>query len=103
GESWICLCRDGRIWREHGSGLEESLKQLKAALQRDNGQQNEIGRDDLDVDHLWQIFYDSQYCPERENLAAFRRHMPRRDQEAAGMRLVNKKREASLEDFFLGQ
>ena len=99
-ESWICLCRDGRIWRERGSGLEESLKHLKSALARDNGQQNEIGRDDLDVDHLWQIFYDSQYCPERENLAAFHRHMPRRDQESAGLRLLNKKKEASLEDFF---
>ena len=97
--SWICLCREGRIWRGRGNGLSESLEGLKSALKRDNGQQNEIGRDDLDVDHLWQIFYDSQYCPERENLAAFHRNMPRRDQEAAGMRLVNKKREASLEDF----
>ena len=100
GESWICLCRDGRIWRERGSGLEESLKHLKSALARDNGQQNEIGRDDLDVDRLWQIFYDSQCCLERENPAAFHRHMPRRDQESAGLRLLNKKKEASLEDFF---
>jgi len=99
-ESWICLCREGRIWRKWGNGLSESLEGLKFALKRDNGPQNEIGRDDLDVDHLWQIFYDSQCCPERENLAAFHRHMPRRDQESAGLRLLNKKKEASLEDFF---
>jgi len=100
GVSWICLREEGRIWRGHGRGLEESLKHLKSALARDNGGQNEIGRDDLDVDRLWQTYYDSQNCPERENLTAFHRHMPRRDQEAAGLRLVNKKREASLEDFF---
>ena len=99
-ESWICLCREGRIWQEHGSGLEESLKGFESILQSDNDRQDETVRDDLDVDRLWQIFYDSQFCPERKNLAAFYRHMPRRDQEAAGMRLVNKKREASLEDFF---
>jgi len=98
-ESWICLCRDGRIWRERGNGLAESLEGLKSALQRDNGPQNETIRDDLDVDRLWQTYYDSQYCPERENPAAFHRHMPRRDQEAAGLRLVNKKRNASLEAF----
>lgn len=98
-ESWICLCLEGRIWRERGSGLSECLEGLKFALKRDNGQQNEIGQDDLDVDRLWQTYYDSQYCPERENLAAFRRHMPRRDQEAAGIRLVNKKRNSSLEAF----
>ena len=101
-ESWICLCRGGGIWRERGNGLAESLVGLKSALQRDNGPQNEIGWNDLDVDRLWQTYYDSQNCPERENLTAFQRHMPRRDQEAAGLRLVNKKKEASLEDFFGG-
>jgi hypothetical protein len=100
-ESWICLCRDGVIWRECGQGLEESLESLKSALQSDNDGQNDIDRDDLDVDRLWQTYYDSQYCPERKNLAAFRRHMPRRDQEAAGLRLLNKKKNASLE-LFLG-
>jgi len=101
-ESWICLCREGRIWREHGRGLEESLKRFKSVMHIDSDTQNEVGQDDLDVDRLWGIFYDSQYCPERKNLAAFRRHMPRRDQEAAGLRLMNKRKEASLEDFFGG-
>ena len=100
-ESWICLCRDGRIWQKHGRGLEESLKRFKSVMHIDNDRQNEIGQDDLDVDRLWGIFYDSQFCPERENLAEFHRHMPRRDQEAAGLRLVNKRKEVSLEDFFV--
>ncbi len=98
-ESWICLYREGRIWRERGNGLDESLKQLKTALQSDIGRQNEIGRDDLDVDSLWQTYYDSQNSPERDNPAAFHRHMPRKDQEAAGLRLVNKQKNASLKDF----
>jgi len=101
-ESWICLCREGRIWRGRGNGLAESLESLRSALRSDNGQQKEIVRDDLDVDRLWQIFYDSQYCPERVNLAAFHRHMPRRDQGAAGLRLLNKKKNASLEPFLGG-
>ena len=57
---------------------------------------------DQDVESLWQIYYDSQYCPERKNLAAFHRHMPRRDQEAAGLRLVQNKENATL-DKFLGE
>ena len=101
-ESWICLCREGKIWRGHGSGLGESLKRFKFVMHIDNDRQNETVPDDLDVDRLWQIFYDSQYCPERDNPGAFHRHMPRRDQEAAGLRLVNKRKEASLEDFLGG-
>lgn len=99
-ESWICLCREGRIWQERGRGLDESLEHLKSALKSDSGEQNEIGRDNLDADRIWQAYYDSQCSPERESLAAFHRNMPRRDQEAAGIRLVNKKRNASLMDYF---
>ena len=95
-ESWISLFREGRIWQEHGQGLSESLEDLKSALHcTEDG-----SRDDRpNVEGLWQLYYDSQYCPERKNLAAFRRHMPRRDQEAAGLRLVQNKKNATLEDF----
>lgn len=90
-ESWISIFREGRIWRHRGQGLSESLERLKSALH--------FGEDVSNVDGLWQVYYDSQYCPERKNLAAFRRHMPRRDQEAAGLRLVQNKKNATLEDF----
>ena len=31
-ESWISLFREGRIWRDHGKGLNDSLERLKSAL-----------------------------------------------------------------------
>ena len=94
-ESWISLCREGRILRDHGNGLAKTLEKLKAALPL------EAGANDLDPDvkGLWQVYYDSQYCPERRNLAAFKRHMPRKDQDAAGLRLVQNNRNATLKDF----
>ena len=95
-ESWISLFREGRIWREHGQGLAETLEKLKSAL---HCSEEGCSEDRPNVEGLWQVYYDSQYCPERKNLAAFRRHMPRRDQEAAGLRLVQNKKNATLEDF----
>ena len=71
--------------------MAETLEKLKSALH--------CSEDESNVESLWQVYYDSQYCPERKNLAAFRRHMPRRDQEAAGMRLVQNKKNATLEEF----
>ena len=92
-ESWISLFREGRIWRDHGTGTVRKPGEAEVGLALHV-------KNDANVDGLWQVYYDSQYCPERKNLAAFRRHMPRRDQEAAGLRLVQNKKNATLEDFF---
>jgi probable DNA metabolism protein len=108
-ESWIALSREGGIWRDKGSGMAETLEKLKltAALrccQDGSGEEKAAaidcnGRDRTDTEDLWQIYYDSQYCPDRKNLAAFKRNMPRRDQEAAGLRLVQNWKNATLDDF----
>jgi probable DNA metabolism protein len=107
-ESWASLCREGRIWRDHGGGMIATLEKLKTALHccqdgssddQANYQFDDRFDSKSDVDDLWQIYYDSQYCPERKNLAAFKRHMPRRDQEAAGLRLMQNRKNATLIDF----
>jgi probable DNA metabolism protein len=101
-ESWASLCREGRIWRDHAGGMAATLEMLKAALHSDQVESSDdsSGRDPYNVEDLWQVYYDSQYCPERKNLAAFKRHMPRRDQEAAGLRLGKTRKNATLDDFF---
>ncbi len=91
-ESWISLCSDGKIWRDHRGGIAETLEQLRSNLPcSDEGP---------DAKSIWRIYYDSQYCPERKNMAAFRSRMPRRDLEAAGLRPVQSKNGVTLEDFF---
>ena len=95
-ESWISLCREGRIWRNHSGGMAITLEKLKGAL---HCSQDGSSEDRSSVEGLWQIYYDSQYCPERKNLAAFHKNMSRRDQDSAGLRLVQNKKNASLEYF----
>lgn len=91
-ESWISLLCDGRIMREHGSGMTETLEHLASAL-HDSGKVR-------DVESIWKTYYDSQYCPERKNLRVFRQRMPRKDQDSAGLRLQESKENVTLEDFF---
>jgi len=95
-ESWISLCREGRIWRNHSGGMAETLEKLKSALHCNEDGSSE---DRSSVECLWQVYYDSQYCPERKNLAAFRRQMPKRDQDSAGRRLVQNKKNVTLDNF----
>jgi hypothetical protein len=104
-ESWISLCREGRIMRDHGRGMNGTLERFSSALDCPANDPDAGNPDmgDLDIDDLWQVYYDSQYCPEKKNLAAFHSRMPRRDQDAAGLRLVQNKKEITLEDFFSGK
>lgn len=95
GESWTSLCSRGRVWRDHSAGMAQSLERLKAALPEDRASCSPV----QDPEAIWQAYYDSQYCPERKNLLAFYKNMPRRNQEAAGLRLVQNKRNATLDDF----
>lgn len=128
-ESWISLFQNDKFWRDRGCGLNESLDRLRSALQDgchsdsdsysdDNGisyqertdsrisdtddddksSQNAIMRE-INAECLWQTYYDSQYCTERKNKTLFSSRMPRRDQEAAGLRLVQNKKNATLDEF----
>jgi len=103
-ESWTAFFRQGRVMRIHGAGLNETLDRLKSALkipEEEKGADAEDAKANaLDIEDIWQTYYDSQYCPERKNLQAFRQRMPARDQEAAGLRLVQKKRGMTLMDFW---
>ena len=94
-ESWTTLLCGGRIYRDRGPGLTETVERLKKALP-DCGGGMEPGSD---VERLWQVYYDSQYCRERKNVEAFKRNMPRQDQESAGLRLVQRRRETTLDEF----
>lgn len=94
-KSWTALLCGGRIYRDQGPGLTETVERLKKALP-DCGGGMEPGSD---VERLWQVYYDSQYCRERKNVEAFKRNMPRQDQESAGLRLVQRRRETTLDDF----
>ena len=95
-ESWASLCSRGRVWRDHGAGMAQTLERLKAVLPEDPA----ACGPGMDPEAIWQTYYDSQYCPERKNPMAFHKNMPRRDQEAAGLRLVQDRRNATLDGFF---
>jgi probable DNA metabolism protein len=100
-ESWISLCREGRIMQHRGKGMAETLARIKSALDcSGSGQSSDntnVGA--LNIDDLWQVYYDSQYCPERNNPTTFRQRMPKRDQNAAGLRLIQNKKGVTLDDF----
>ncbi len=99
-ESWISLCLEGRVWRNHSGGMAETLLKLKTAMHCNEDGSSE---DRSNVESLWQIYYDSQYCPERKNPAAFYRYMPKRDQDSAGLWLVQNKKNVTLDNFSIGE
>jgi probable DNA metabolism protein len=91
-ESWISLCAEKDIFQARGCGLDQSLQELKGAM-------DGAGRD-CDVEEAWRAYYSSQYSPERRNIQAFGRRMPRVSLDSAGLELEKNKNGLTLKDFF---
>lgn len=93
-ESWISLCPidEGRIICGHGEGLTESLEKIKSALG--------CSEDGEDAEAIWNIYYQSQYCPERRNIKAFHRRMPGKALASAGLKIEQNKNGKTLDDFY---
>lgn len=95
-ESWISLCLndEGRIFCGHGKGLAETLENIKSAFSCSKDREGE------DAEDIWNIYYQSQYCPERRNIKAFHRRMPRSALASAGLKIEQNKNGKTLDDFY---
>jgi len=90
-ESWISFNYAGEILRKRGAKMAETLEQFKSSFNC-----SEEGRD---VKDIWQAYYDSQYSPCHKSAKSSHKRMPRRDQKAAGLRMVQNKSIVTLDDF----
>ncbi len=93
-ESWISLCLNGKIMRANGKGLKGALDEVKLALN--------ISKEDSreDTEKIWKIYYSSQFCPERKDISAFQRRMPKKVLDSAGLDVERNKNGVTLERFF---
>ena len=91
-ESWISLCAGGRILQGNSVSLERTLEEISSVLGR--------VEKDRDLEEVWKVYYSSQYSPERRNLRAFHRRMPRGALDRAGLELEQNVNGLTLSDFF---
>ena len=97
--SWISLCLDKRIMRCAGLGLDKSLDEVKLALSNSEEDKEEPGGIE-NIEKIWQVYYSSQFCPERENISAFHRRMPKKVLNSAGLEVEQNKNGVTLDSFF---
>lgn len=91
-ESWISLYAEEILSSSNGRAMEQTLEELSGVLgnaERDN-----------DIGAIWKVYYSSQYSPERRNLRAFHRRMPRTVLGSACLEVERNKNGLTLEDFF---
>lgn len=93
-ESWISLFLDGKIMGSVGKGLDKSLGEIKVALSvsEEGGIEN--------IEKIWKVYYSSQFRPEREDISAFHRRMPKKVLNSAGLEVEQNKNGVTLERFF---
>ena len=91
-ESWISLCAGGRVLQGNSGSLDQTLEEI-------NGVLGKIEKD-RDLEEVWKVYYSSQYSPERRNIKAFHRRMPRNSLDRAGLELEQNVNGSTLSDFF---
>jgi hypothetical protein len=91
-ESWVSLCSWGDVLQANGGALEETLEGLRSALDSEEKAH--------DLEEIWRVYYPSQCSPERKNITAFHRRMPRTALDSAGLKVEQNKNGLTLEDFF---
>ena len=91
-ESWISLCADGRLLQGNNGSLEQTLEEINSVF---GGVEK-----DRDLEEMWKVYYSSQYSPERRNIKAFHRRMPRDALDRAGLELEQNVNGLTLSDFF---
>ena len=91
-ESWISLCAGGRVLQGNSGSLEQTLEEISSVLGR--------VEKDRDLEEVWKVYYSSQYSPERRNIKAFHRRMPRDALDRAGLELEQNVNGLTLSDFF---
>ena len=55
---------------------------------------------DRGLEEAWKVYYSSQYSPERRNIKAFHKRMPRSALDRAGLELEQNVNGLTLSDFF---
>jgi probable DNA metabolism protein len=83
----IILGNDQHTWRSRysaegmtyseGAGMRETMEELEKYA-------NSLSQKS-DTEKLWRTYYISQYSPERKNLTLFKKHMPEKHMDAAGL------------------
>jgi uracil-DNA glycosylase len=91
-QSWISLFSGGHIFRCHGGGIDDALRALQSAVN--------AGQAGSNIEKIWEIYYASQYCPERRNLKHFSSRMPKKALKSAGLSLEGNKNGKTLQEFF---
>jgi hypothetical protein len=91
-ESWISLCSSDRVLQSNSVSLEQTLEEISGIMGRTEK--------DGDIEEVWKAYYTSQYSPERRNIKAFHRRMPRDALDRAGLGLEKNVNGLTLSDIF---
>ncbi len=88
--SWISIYDGKRCHKKEGGALTRTVEDFKELM----GNSEEV-----EVENLWETYYWSQYCDDRRNIRYYKRNMPKKYQDAAGLKVARNTGRITLDDF----
>ncbi|MDY1591988.1 MAG: DUF4130 domain-containing protein [Methanofastidiosum sp.] len=100
-KNMIILGNEHRVWisyycansykrYEDSRSLNEIIEKVKLLIDLDN---------EVDIEKIWKVYYDSQYIKERENHKLFYKNMPKKHLKSTGNSIELKLNTKTLDDY----
>lgn len=97
----IILGNDHRVWASYYSdnfykryedsrSLDEIIEKVKLLIESD---------EEVDIEKIWQVYYESQYIKERENHKLFYKNMPKKHLKSTGNNIELRLNTKTLDEY----
>ena len=89
--TWISVYDGKRSYKKEGGALTRTVEDLRELMEMDG--------EEVEVENLWETYYWSQYCDDRRNIKYYKANMPKKYQDAAGIKVARNTGRITLDDF----
>ena len=88
--SWTSIYDGKRSYKKEGGALTRAVEDLRELMDNE---------EEVEVENLWETYYWSQYCDDRRNIKYYKANMPKKYQDAAGIKVARNTGRITLDDF----
>ncbi len=97
----IILGNEHKVWVSYYSNMSYLRHETSKSLNKIKEEVKSLinSNPEMDIEKIWQVYYESQFIKERENHKLFYKNMPKQHLKSAGNKIESKLNSTTLDDY----